>query len=310
MLRCVPPVWLCMLLLLCCLCQCVQEVDVSLPATPPKLVAMCTFHPQNYFQVQVGLSKGLTPSTDTIRPDSVVVTVGEVGLPSQVLRWRTTRDGRTIWESSYKPRPNIPYILTVRSPRWGIVRAESTAPSISPVSTGIDYSQMHSDTLIGGKIVTRIPVVVEMPQAPQGNRYFAFNVRQERMTYKILEGRWFVDDVRASQARFTADGRTTSLLVNINDELVLVDANYWNDTRRTLTLFVNLEYSPPMERPTKIFLEWRTLSEEFYKYYLSVSRQGKNLPLFEPDAVYSNVEGGYGSFAGYGMEFDTLVLKM
>ena len=55
-------------------------------------------------------------------------------------------------------------------------------------------------------------------------------------------------------------------------------------------------------------MEWRTLSEEFYKYHLSVDRQGNNLPLSDPDAVYNNVSGGYGNFSGYSVRVDTIEL--
>jgi hypothetical protein len=56
--------------------------------------------------------------------------------------------------------------------------------------------------------------------------------------------------------------------------------------------------------PSKLLIEWRTLSEEFYRYHLSLSRQGNlALPFNDPDAVYNNVSGGFGNFSGYSVVY-------
>ena len=39
-----------------------------------------------------------------------------------------------------------------------------------------------------------------------------------------------------------------------------------------------------------------------------IRRQGGNLPLSDPDAVYNNVTGGYGNFSGYSVRVDTIEL--
>jgi hypothetical protein len=50
------------------------------------------------------------------------------------------------------------------------------------------------------------------------------------------------------------------------------------------------------------------LSEAFYRYHLSLARQGENLPLSDPDAVFNNVQGGLGNFSGYAVSIDTVAL--
>ncbi|HNG90394.1 MAG TPA: DUF4249 family protein, partial [Saprospiraceae bacterium] len=107
---------------------------------------------------------------------------------------------------------------------------------------------------------------------------------------------------------FLTDGPTLSLLHNISEPVVLVNEKYWTEDRRTLRINAFMPYMPDSEKPTRIFVEWRTLSEEFYRYHLSVARQGSNLPLNDPDAVFNNVKGGYGNFSAYSVHMDTLVL--
>ncbi|MFN4256749.1 MAG: DUF4249 family protein, partial [Saprospiraceae bacterium] len=82
----------------------------------------------------------------------------------------------------------------------------------------------------------------------------------------------------------------------------------WSDNDPTLSLDAIIPFQPGRERPTHLFVEWRTLSEEFYRYHLSLARQGGNLPLSDPDAVFNNVNNGYGNFSGYSVGHDTLLL--
>ncbi len=94
----------------------------------------------------------------------------------------------------------------------------------------------------------------------------------------------------------------------IPEPITLIHANYWRDNRKTLFLDVVIPFKPENERPHRVFIEWRTLSAEFYNYHLSLSRQGGNLPLSDPDALYNNVENGYGNFSGFSKVIQTIEL--
>jgi hypothetical protein len=99
-----------------------------------------------------------------------------------------------------------------------------------------------------------------------------------------------------------------SLLHNIPEPVVLINEKFWSNNRRTIFLDALIPFDPQTERPRRIFVEWRTLSEEFYRYHLSLARQGDNLPLSDPDAIFNNIQGGLGNFSGYAVSVDTLEL--
>jgi hypothetical protein len=109
---------------------------------------------------------------------------------------------------------------------------------------------------------------------------------------------------------FLADGRTISLLHNVPEPVVLVNENYWSEDRKTLYLTARIPFDPETERPEKMYITWRTLSPAFYRYHLSLSRQGGNLPLTDPDAVFNNIDSGLGNFSGYSFSVDTIVLPV
>ena len=105
------------------------------------------------------------------------------------------------------------------------------------------------------------------------------------------------------------DGSTLSLLHNIPENVVLINEKYWSDGRRSLHLDALITYKPEEDQhPVRLYVEWWTLSAEFYRYHLSVARQGSNLPLSEPDAVFNNVENGYGNFSGYSTTIQAIEL--
>jgi len=51
----------------------------------------------------------------------------------------------------------------------------------------------------------------------------------------------------------------------------------------------------------EVYVELRTVTEEYYRYHTSLARQRmvRNDPFAEPVPVYNNVDGGFGSFSGF-----------
>jgi hypothetical protein len=116
------------------------------------------------------------------------------------------------------------------------------------------------------------------------------------------------DEYTYESTKFLADGRTLALVYDTPEKVVLVNENFWSDDKKVLALDALIPFNPSEQRPRHLYVEWRTLSEEFYRYHLSVARQGNNLPLNDPDALYNNVTGGYGNFSGYSFVTDTISL--
>ena len=51
----------------------------------------------------------------------------------------------------------------------------------------------------------------------------------------------------------------------------------------------------------KVYVELRTITQEYYKYHSSLARQliVRQDPFAEPVTIYNNIEGGYGNFSGF-----------
>jgi hypothetical protein len=55
---------------------------------------------------------------------------------------------------------------------------------------------------------------------------------------------------------------------------------------------------------TKVYVELRTISEEYYRYQSTLARQliVRQDPFAEPVTIFNNIEGGYGNFSGFTQE--------
>lgn len=291
---------------------CVREVDIDLPDQPTKIVALSHFSPGEPIRVEVSLSQSLTDAGDPTVPFNADVSIAIEGRFLDKLFRVSDNSGRIFWESRDLVTTETPYSLSVRVPGFDPVEALSMAPApveLNPVR--IDTSRMQLIDLADGKRALRVPLEIAVADLPAQKRYFAFSLRHETQVFDIVNGEpvpGTVDEYREESTKFLADGRTLALVYDTPEEVVLINENFWNDNKTVLLIDAQIPFDPKFEKPSRVFIEWRTLSEEFYRYHLSLARQGNNLPLSDPDALYNNISGGYGNFSGYSSTAQTLTL--
>ncbi len=279
---------------------CLREVAIDLPEPPARIVALSHFTIGQPIQVEVSLSQKLTEAGDPVIPSNPDVSIAVGGQFLDKLFRVTDDGGRIFWQSRDLVQVGTEYSLAVRIGGMETIEAVSSAPKPIPLAAvQVDTSQMILTTLEDGKRVLRVPLKIQVAGLPGGNRFFAFALRHEIETYEVVNGEPVPDEYYEVQTKFLADGRTLALVYDTPERVVLVNENYWGDNQNTLYLDAIVPFDPTYERPRRILVEWRTLSEEFYRYHLSLARQGNNVPLNDPDALYNNIKGGYGNFSGY-----------
>lgn len=293
--------------------QCVREVDINLPEQPVRIVALSHFTPGQPFRVEVSLSQALTDAGDPTIPFNADVAIALEGKFLDKLYRVSGSGSRIYWESRDLVSPESEYLLSVRIGGLEPVEALSYAPA--PVLLDlvqIDTANMRLIDLDDGKVAMRVPLKIFVANLPVEKRYFAFSLAQEVATYPVIDGEIRLDlppdEYTYESTKFLADGRTLALVYDTPEKVVLVNENFWSDNKNYLALDALVPFDLNDQRPIHLFVEWRTLSEEFYRYHLSVARQGNNLPLNDPDALYNNVVGGYGNFSGYSVDVDTISL--
>ena len=290
--------------------QCAREVIIDLPEEETKIVAICHFTPGQPFRIKINLSQSVNDGSEPFPPSDVDVSVSNKGFFLDKLFLKGT--GRNAyWESRDTVQAGESYSMAARIAGLPLAEAGSSVPlHISPKPISVRPEEMAVVDLEEGYKALRIPLSLELSSLPPGKPYFAFNLTTDIDVLEYIDSIAVVDfTYENEQAGYSADGRTLALLHTIAEPVVLINEKYWSEGVRTLNINALVFYRPSLnERPRRLYIEWRTLSEEFYRYHLSVARQGNNLPLGDPDAVYNNVSGGYGNFSGYSISTDTIDL--
>jgi Domain of unknown function (DUF4249) len=295
--------------------RCAREVTIDLPEEAPKTVVICHFKPDNKFFVQLSRSQSVFSSEpfDILDSNECKATLSIDGLYWDRLKYKyDPESGEYFWVSRKTPEPGIPYSIAVQMPGNPLVEAISKVPNFFPIDAQrLLVGSPYTIPLPDGTFALRVPLEIKLKDLPAKNRFFAFQLTHSTNVYQNINGSTVFDYSYQANASFTTDGRTLSLLNDLSaaEPVVLVNENFWDSDHSTIRLDAIIQYKVGLEKPTQIVIEWRTLSEEFYKYHLSLSRQGNNSPLNDPDAVFNNVKNGYGNFSGYSVSYDTVLLK-
>jgi Domain of unknown function (DUF4249) len=292
-----------------CLAGCIRETDLNLPEEPTKLVVLGHFTPGERFRVRLSLSRSIYDANEQPLPGNATVTLASDGQFYDRLRLQSGQD-EAFWESRDSAFFLRSYTLSVDLSGYSSVSATSAVPAhIRLHKINPDTSKIRIEEPAPGASRLRVPLTLSLVQSGVEKPFFAFRLRYETDAYKVVNGQLRYDNTFTKDALFRADGRTLSLLHDTPESVVLVNENFWNGGISRLNIDALLPYQPTIQKPRRILVEWRTLSEEFYRYYLSIARQGANLPLSDPDAVFNNVVDGYGNFSGYAVSVDTVVLQ-
>jgi hypothetical protein len=297
-------------------CGCAREIVIDLPQESPKIVVVCEFVNGAPFRANLSFSQPIYDDSPPKVPDfrTVDFSISSGGTYKFSLFHRYDPvSGALFFQNDTSQnnindtiKTNVSYSMSVKIPGYPNVSAESKVPVFNPLSPMQVYAEEITELpLSDGRRELRVPLSLTLQGSPDQNPFFAFHLKVQKDMPDHSTG---TPSAVSDSIFFLADGRTLSLLYNIAEPAVLINSSFWNEGRHTIDLIARIPYDPQVEKPQRIFIEWRTLSEEFYKYHLSVARQISTLPLSDPDAVFNNIIGGYGTFAGYSTSVYTIEL--
>lgn len=195
------------------------------------------------------------------------------------------------------PKENVNYKLKVNSPGFNEISSESSLPyKIFPHNIEKKENVAYDND---GNLYSQL--FVSFYDLPDYNNYYEI---------VLLES-------------FNIEGATITipLVVFSNDEVLLNegDMNYYSTYLPFSDELINgkeyelcLNYYPPAVDNYKLIFHFRSVCEDYYLYKKTIIRHLNNQSsdiwdgLGEPVSMYSNVENGFGIFAGYETVIDTI----
>jgi len=277
------------------------EIPIDIPIPQPRLVIHSIFTPftppvVKSFAVFVSHNTGVfdTLKTDQIADATVSLFVN--GQLSQIMNY----DSVYGYKADFYPNAGIEYSISVEKLGFESVFAKGMIP---------DKVNIKSCELIpfaglgeGDRAFSQLSVTFDDP-IDQANYYeiSVLGYGQENDKYILTT----TDKVITSESYYPSpvsmDAKKPERLLFsdklINGKTHTVEMSF----RSNQALIGNLLYITPHQ----LFLSFRTVSEEYYRYYTTLFKQVNDrrqdllFGMSEPSSVYSNIENGHGVFAGY-----------
>ena len=142
------------------------------------------------------------------------------------------------------------------------------------------------------------------------NYYFIQVIERRYVTYTLDDGSdtTFIEDTKLSvysdDPIAFADDWYMEEGVIFNDEVI-------NGKEYTIWFKGNSYYYDNNESRSVYYIIFKTVSKEFYRYYISLAKHmnAQGEIFMEPVQVYTNIENGFGIFAGYSADADSVIIQ-
>ncbi|NBC05733.1 MAG: DUF4249 family protein [Bacteroidetes bacterium] len=293
---------------------CEEPVDFDAVEVQRELVVISNFTSDRALQVVVTKTRSVfetaeeypyvaNANVDLYLDDGTFMESLEFNQPKteQGFAYYTTKD--------FTPQPNEVYLLKVSAPGYASVTARSQVPAPIELS-GLAMRDFVSQPLaVSEELELSYELQVDFDDPDQEKNYYHINLVQELQEYNVVEGDTTLIGLTHEPLLFDPRQNTKERVAHLGGGILIQDEAF-NGTSFNFNLPVRFAYNPQRFRLGQLIVELRVVSEEYYLYFTSLSRQhaAKGEPLSEPVLVFNNVKGGQGVFAGYSGSRDSLML--
>jgi len=252
--------------------SCMQDADIKLPETDPKLVVSCFISPDvDSVMAFIDWSRPVFSSEDLERPiDNLQVSISD-GSSQAFFQYDFNIGQYVLSLAEYPLALGVEYTLRVKAPTGEEVVAQTIIPAELPL---IESATLDSSSYINnfGEEINEFIYKTTLLDNSSDFQYYRFIFYNEDFwlpgkLYTSIEGQSFSDD------ESLVDGK-----IYVEQNITYYGYNGAVSNKRLAVL---------------------NCSEAYYRYHKTLQNQTFGNPFAEPTIVYSNVEGGLGAFGAY-----------
>ena len=265
-------------------CETVVEFDLD---SAPQLTIISQLTPDEEQRVYVYATQSPSDSSTFYTPENLVVGVTEVESDSTISLEVGQDNNKTFYripEGFLKAGHE--YTIMAFAPGFEIVQARTKIPKPSTISnlTIKNVIIEQSDVHVNKKIIHyRLSFDIDHFES---NRYYHL------IFYNAYEGKnnfFLLEPESSDEIPF----------IRHYEYGVLIDEH---DLEPGAPLTFDFQdYVVNDNKLLRVYVELRTITEGYYKYHSSLTRQLiiRQDPFAEPVTIFNNIEGGYGNFSGF-----------
>lgn len=268
--------------------SCIKEVEYNLPPSSRKLVIGSYFTANSFIDVNITRTQ---PSNDTLyNIDGDVrayISTGED-------RYKLQKINKSVYRSPFKAKLKQSYFISVSVDGFEEVYAKDSVPA--PINFVIDKYIPTVTVDNEGENISAFQITIN--NIPVNRTYFELRMKYKRAYngwegYQSLESN---DDVVSNEG-----------LVNlVYDKIGLLFTNELINSNNKTLLFTFFDYiDDESNKIANVEIQLRTVSKNYFEYkkklYLNLANQAGDLwdGTGSPVEAYTNIENGFGIFAGY-----------
>ncbi len=283
--------------------SCEKVIPFEGDVNTPKLVINSVFESDSTFKVHVSSSRSVIDTSSFENIDDAVVTIKD-GNGNVIEVLNHVVNG--FYKGLVLPEENTTYILEVNHPNYAKITASDSLPS------PIIINSVDTSTILDPINGNRLRISMNFDDPENNQNYYLLE------TYSVNE---YLIVENLDTIEYELD--TTKQFMVLTDEVFQNGGSPWRDQGLFNDLLFNgqnktLEIEIPNENwsgsedgydwsyktlTLRLYLHNITISYYYYRTSLELFQNASGNPFAQPVQVYSNIENGFGVFAGSQISF-------
>ncbi|MEM1322161.1 MAG: DUF4249 domain-containing protein [Bacteroidota bacterium] len=292
------------------LMACEDPIDLGIEEEEPRLVVVSNFDPDSLFKVVVSQSRSALSNDPVMFLDNATVDLFENdALIERLVLADDPLSPFPIYKTqSLRPQVGSIYTIEVAAPDLVSVSASNSAPQEVPLRSFeiTDYLSRPAGSRFRQHFMT---VTAEIDDPPEIGNFYHLNFFYERVEFRV--------NGPNDTTRIPTGFNFSLLLENTPNELpyishynygvLISDAEAGDRPLRFSFEAASRPVSTVIELFDRVYVELRSVSEDYFLYHSSLTRQNQQRDTIfaEPVILYNNIENGYGIFAGFSSIVDS-----
>jgi hypothetical protein len=211
--------------------------------------------------------------------------------------------------SGFEPVTNRAYTLEVAAPGLPTVSATSSIPEPVWINRYEVATLDKTYDVVERMMDYTYEVRMDYEDPPLVRNYYHLNFYQQILEFVVTDGDTLItDSSKLFPLEFSEANDDNFVYAAIIGGILLQDRPYPNG----IAFYLRHRLDPRRQKLGQLIVELRTVSDEYYQFYNSISRQqnvGSAGGLTQPVIEFNNVQNGRGIFAGYNKALDSLNLS-
>jgi len=274
----------------------------------PRLVVISNFTTQDGIRVQVSKSRSPLDNGPTEYLTNARVEIWEEDKLLERLIISDTRDAKAPYYTSeiIKPRIGVDYTVKVIAKGFETVTATSRIPELVSLDS-VTIEALKASSGEPGFMNYKFDLSIYFRDPLAERNFYHVNVFQKNFL-PLKDG---IDKVEELTKLIFGSEVNSNYIVANYDGGLLIDDKLINGKSIKIPIPIAIRMTDHGENMDEMIVELRSVSEEYYLFHATVSRQQGNqdLPFSDPVVLFNNIRNGQGIFAGYSQAKQAVTIK-